>query len=131
MGIPVIAQRKSKIFPRQNGLPVPLSKLKKVYEITSFNEDAAMRPWLARAGDQLLISFDAYTKHMVVEVKLDLSAFGVDPEAVDTGVRPQDWDFEEQAIKEHRGCQFIRTPQSIFSVLILGMGLMSLRRRQF
>ena len=104
-------------------------KLKQVYEITSFNEDAAMRPWLARSGDQLLITFDAYTKHMLVEVKLDLNAFGVDKDAVDTAVRPQDWDFEEQTVRAQAGCQLTNTPKSLILPFIIGVSALYSRRR--
>ena len=105
-------------------------KLQKVYHITSFEEDAAMRPWLARSGDQLLISFDAYTKHMLVELKLDLDAFGVALEAVDTAVRPQDWNFEQQESKEQAGCQSTGTQKEGLSILVISVGLICLRGRR-
>ena len=43
--------------------------------------DSAMRPWMERKDDLLLVSYDILTKHTFVAVKLNLD--GV--EAVDTG----------------------------------------------
>ncbi|MBM73913.1 MAG: hypothetical protein CMK59_00825 [Proteobacteria bacterium] len=103
-------------------------KLEKVYEITSFEESAAMRPWVARSGDQLLISFDAYTKHMLVEARLDLAAFGLERDVVDTGVRPQDWDFENQSPKESGRCQYTPNAQNTYSLIVFCLCLFGLRR---
>ena len=43
-----------------------------------------MRPWLARQGDLVLMSYDRQRQHTVLEIRLDLDAFGVDPDE-DTG----------------------------------------------
>ena len=51
--------------------------------------EAAMRPWVARKGSQLLLSFDLYNEQQVVEAVLDLAAFGLDGTEPDTGVDPQ------------------------------------------
>mgnify|MGYP001350982540 CR=1 FL=1 len=61
---------------------------------------------------------------------LDLNAFGVDIEGVDTAVRPQDWDFQAQAVKAQTGCQLTRTPQNLIWPLILCVTLISLGRRR-
>ena len=53
------------------------------------NGDAAMRPWVARKGSQLLVSFDLFNEQQVLEATLDLSAFGLDGSEPDTGVDPQ------------------------------------------
>ena len=53
------------------------------------NGDAAMRPWVARKGSQLLVSFDLFNEQQVLEAKLDLAAFGLDGSEPDTGVDPQ------------------------------------------
>lgn len=47
-------------------------------------EEAGMRPWLARQGDLVLMSYDRQRQHTVLEIRLDLDAFGVDPDE-DTG----------------------------------------------
>jgi hypothetical protein len=47
-------------------------------------EDAGMRPWIARKGDQVVMSYDRQRQHTVMEIRLDLDAFNVDPDA-DTG----------------------------------------------
>ena len=56
----------------------------------TFLEDGegAMRPWVARKGDQMLVSFDLYTEQTIVEMRLDLSQFGLDGSEPDTGVDP-------------------------------------------
>ena len=87
-----------------------------------------MRPWVARSGDQLLISFDAYTKHMLVEARLDLAAFGLERDVVDTGVRPQDWDFENQSPKESGRCQYTPNAQNTYSLIVFCLCLFGLRR---
>ena len=60
-------------------------------QISSFRPDSsegAMRPWVARRGAQALVTFDKEVRHGVIEVELNLDAFGVDQDA-DTG-----FDFE-------------------------------------
>ena len=49
---------------------------------------AGMRPWLARKGDQVLMTYDAMTEHSVVEIRLDIEAFGLTENSPDTGVNP-------------------------------------------
>ena len=57
--------------------------------ITSLeNGEAAMRPWLARKGDQLLLSFDLFGEQTIVEATLNLADFGLDGTEPDTGVDP-------------------------------------------
>ena len=59
------------------------------HRLTTYeNGDAAMRPWVARKGEQLLISFDLFNEQQVVEARLDLSAFGLEGTEPDTGVDP-------------------------------------------
>jgi hypothetical protein len=56
-------------------------------QISQFRPDSsegAMRPWVARRGAQALVTFDKEVRHGVIEVELNLEAFGVDEEA-DTG----------------------------------------------
>jgi hypothetical protein len=56
-------------------------------QITRFRPDSsegAMRPWIARRGAQALVTFDKEVKHGVIEVELNLEAFGADSSA-DTG----------------------------------------------
>ena len=44
------------------------------HRLTTYeNGDAAMRPWVARKGEQLLISFDLFNEQQVVEARLDLT----------------------------------------------------------
>lgn len=43
------------------------------------------RPWIDRKGSQALVGFDREVRHGVVELTLDLAAFGIDPDADDTG----------------------------------------------
>jgi uncharacterized protein (TIGR03382 family) len=47
-------------------------------QITHYEPDVgAMRPWLARDGDQLIVTYDYDVKHHLTEVTLNLSAFGL------------------------------------------------------
>ncbi|MEC7948386.1 MAG: hypothetical protein VX265_12535 [Myxococcota bacterium] len=46
--------------------------------------EAGMRPWLTRKGDVVLMAYDRQRQHTVVEIRLDLEAFGVGAEN-DTG----------------------------------------------
>lgn len=60
------------------------------HRVTSYEDgEAAMRPWVARKGSQLLLSFDLYNEQQIVEATLDLSRFGLDGSEPDTGVDPQ------------------------------------------
>ena len=43
------------------------------------------RPWLAREDERLMVGFDALNRHGVLEVELDLEAFGVEPGSDDGG----------------------------------------------
>jgi hypothetical protein len=75
------------------------------YRITSYEDgDAAMRPWVARRGSQLLLSFDAYNEQMIVEARIDLAAFGLDQSSPDTGVSPNGKWIEESTKQKCRGC---------------------------
>jgi MYXO-CTERM domain-containing protein len=47
-----------------------------------------MRPWLARKGDQVLMTYDVWTEHSLVEIRLDIDAFGLNGNSPDTGVNP-------------------------------------------
>ena len=47
-----------------------------------------MRPWIARKGDQVLMTYDVMTEHSLVEVRLNIDAFGLDDSSPDTGVNP-------------------------------------------
>ncbi len=47
--------------------------------------DGAMRPWLVRDGDRLLVTADAALEPRLWEVDLDLDAAGPDPEVGDSG----------------------------------------------
>jgi len=94
------------------------------YPITTYNSDAAMRPWIAHKDDQLLISFDAFNEQMLVEARLDLSVFGErdldvdwDNDAEDTAINPQKED----------GCGCQSGSSSILIIPLFFMGL--LRRR--
>ncbi|MFT5685477.1 MAG: hypothetical protein ACI8RZ_006429 [Myxococcota bacterium] len=63
-------------------------------QITNFrpdSSDGAMRPWVARRGAQALVTFDKEVKHGVIEVELNLEAFGVDG-SEDTGF---DYEYPE------------------------------------
>ena len=48
----------------------------------------AARPWISRIGDQLLYTYDRDIEASVVEITLNLDAFGLDPSDPDTGVYP-------------------------------------------
>jgi len=99
--------------------------------VTTYEDgEAAMRPWVARKGNQLLVSFDLYNEQQIVEAKLNLSAFGLDGSEPDTGVDPQgDWNApvsEEYANKESQcGCQ--SGEAALWFPLVL---LLSMRRRR-
>lgn len=57
-------------------------QLVQTHRITTYeNGEAAMRPWIARQGEQALISFDAFNEQMIVELKLNLDALGDDGSA--------------------------------------------------
>ena len=54
--------------------------------VTNNPEDnLGMRPWIARKGSTLLVSYDRQREHTVIEVGLDLTAFGLEPGEDDTG----------------------------------------------
>jgi hypothetical protein len=40
-------------------------------------QDAGMRPWITRKGDVVVMAYDRQRQHTVVEIRLDLAAFGV------------------------------------------------------
>jgi len=47
-----------------------------------------MRPWLARKGDQVLMTYDVMTEHSLVEIRLNIEAFGLTDSSPDSGVDP-------------------------------------------
>ena len=57
--------------------------------LTTFLDEGngANRPWIARHDDRLMIGFDRDVRHGVLEVEIDLDAFGVDG-SEDTGSDP-------------------------------------------
>lgn len=57
------------------------------HQVTTFLDDGtnANRPWLARKDGQVLVGFDRENRHGVVELELDLAAFGVEPGEDDGG----------------------------------------------
>ncbi len=60
-------------------------------QLTDYHEsEGAMRPWLSRADEQLLVTFDRENGHYALEIELDLSAFGVSADAPDTGRNPDE-----------------------------------------
>lgn len=94
--------------------------------------EAAMRPWVARKGDQLLVSFDLYGEQTIVELLLSLADFGLDGTEPDTGVDPGgDWIDPDPYIGEADegktstcGCS-----ESSASALLPILLLWSMRRR--
>lgn len=65
--------------------------LLKEYPITNYGAPEAMRPWLSRQGDQVLVGYDADLKFFIVELTLDLEAFGLTGNEPDTGMDPTLW----------------------------------------
>ena len=53
--------------------------------------DGSGRPWINRRDDLLIYTFDNSLKPYIAGIRLNLSAFGVAPGAVDSGLRPQDF----------------------------------------
>ncbi|MEC7984754.1 MAG: hypothetical protein VX278_06300 [Myxococcota bacterium] len=51
--------------------------LQDVYPMTTYEASAAMRPWIACDRNTLLVAYDSFLEHMVVEVKLNEEAFGL------------------------------------------------------
>ena len=66
--------------------------LQKVHQITNYESNFAMRPWISRKGDQVLITYDGNLKFFLVELKIDLALFGLEASDPDTGVDPMLWD---------------------------------------
>lgn len=110
--------------------------------------DAGQRPWLARQGDLVVMSYDRQRQHTVVEIRLDLEAFGVDPDA-DTGWDGSDgWGGEgggsgsgagpgldtaaggDDADDEKDGCGGCAVPGGAPAGLGAGLGLLALARRR-
>ena len=94
--------------------------------------DSAMRPWMERIDDLLIVSYDILTTHTFVAVKLNLD--GV--EAVDTGFTPPDGDEDgsgsdelpELAVDTSKsGCA---VAGSSVGGLLLVLGMVSARRRR-
>jgi hypothetical protein len=101
-------------------------------------EDAGQRPWLARKGDLVVMSYDRQRQHTVVEVRLDLEAFGVDPDA-DTGWDGSDGSGsgagDDTADDEDDGdgkgaCGGCAAPGGAPVGLAAGLGLLALARRR-
>lgn len=53
------------------------------------SDNLGMRPWLARKGSTLLVTYDRQREHTVIEVELDLAAFGLDED--DSGFGDGSW----------------------------------------
>ena len=90
------------------------------HRLTTFeNGEAAMRPWVARKGEQLLVSFDLFNEQQILEAKLDLNAFGLDGTEPDTGVDPQgEWNAPiDSTSKRQCGCG---TAESALWIPLLG-----------
>ena len=66
--------------------------LLKTEQITHYEANFAMRPWISRSGDQVLIAYDGNLKFYLVELVIDLEAFGVAESDPDTGTDPALWD---------------------------------------
>ena len=89
--------------------------------------DAAMRPWVARKGDQLLVSFDLFNEQQVLEARLDLTAFGLDGSEPDTGVDPEgDWISESSINGSQCGCE---SSESALWVPLFGVWMYRRSRR--
>lgn len=58
-------------------------------QLTDFGwEDGAMRPWLARRGAQLLVTYDRSNQHYIQELTLDVAALDITDDPGDTGQNP-------------------------------------------
>jgi hypothetical protein len=61
-------------------------------QISTYPDNAgkAMRPWMARSGTRLMVSYDAETEHTIAELTLNAAAFGLDEDDLyaDTAYSP-------------------------------------------
>ena len=96
--------------------------------------DGASRPWVDRKGSQALVGFDRGVRHGLIEVALDLGAFGVgggmgggtgggDGAMDDTAAEDADGDPEGCG-----GCTSLRAPLGLVGV-VAGLALCVGRRR--
>lgn len=92
-------------------------EMQKQYRITNYNADAAMRPWISRKEDQLLISFDAFNEQMLVEARLDLNVFGNTNVDVDWS-KDTEKEMEEESCGCHNSTDAFLTIPLIFMVFI-------------
>lgn len=93
------------------------------YRITTYeNGEAAMRPWIARDGEQALISFDAFNEQMIVELRLNLSALGDDGSTAQNENNSRD----EEVSEKTDGCGAARASSFLFVPLFF---LTLLRRK--
>ncbi len=106
------------------------------HKLTSYGSgrEAAMRPWLARKDDLLLVSYDIQTTHTFLAVQLDLD--GVDE--VDTGTAAGDGDgtggedgdaAADEAGDKDGGCASAPAGGGPLG-LLAGLGLLGLARRR-
>jgi len=96
------------------------------YRITTYEDgEAAMRPWIARRGSQLLFSFDAFGEQMIVEAILNLEEFGLSEESPDTGVKPDGYWAEEKTTE--CGCS---GASAAISIPLIFIALIGIRARQ-
>jgi len=65
--------------------------VQQIQQITHYERNFAMRPWISRDGEQVLIAYDGDLRFFVVELKIDLDAFGLSADDLDTGVDPTLW----------------------------------------
>lgn len=94
------------------------------YQITNYEAPVAMRPWISRQGDQVLIAYDADLKFLIVELTIDLEAFGLKDEALDTGTDPTLWNGN---FSNEEGCSCGGGSAGAWVLLV---GLMPFLRRE-
>ena len=70
--------------------------VEQIQQVTNYERGFAMRPWIARQGDQVIIAYDGDLKFFVVELQIDLKAFGLSSDSLDTGLDPTLWDFRNE-----------------------------------
>ena len=90
---------------------------------------AAMRPGLARQGDQVLLTFDAENRPVVVELTLDLGALGVTDDGLPSGGGDDDT-ASTLSSDEGRGCQAAPGIPAGLIALLLSAALPRRRQRR-
>ena len=100
--------------------------LKKEYQITHYEAGKAMRPWISRSEDMVLIAYDADLKFYIVELTLHLESFGLTDDDIDTGLDPTQWDAVF-AQKNNQGCS---CSHSTAPVWMMWLFLIPLWRRE-